>query len=121
MIAAATFADIMEEAGQHQQLRFFDLLPGRVGDGYLRRLVGPYLTEVAEQKERVLIHGIYMEEVVLDASSNASESGEYARQNATLLHHFEAAISAVRLGENGEKCFLRNGIMIQITRVNSVP
>ena len=69
----------------------------------------------------MLVNGVNVEKIVLDTSGNLSESGEYSRQNATLLHHFKAAIGALWLGENGEKFPPRNGVAIQVTRVNSAP
>ena len=87
MVAAAPLGDVVEQAGQQQQLRLAQARPDFVGDA--EALVDDARGEarqVPQHCQRVLIDGVHMEQVELHAAGDARERRNPAPQHAQARH-----------------------------------
>ncbi|KAG1252211.1 hypothetical protein G6F68_011888 [Rhizopus microsporus] len=87
MVAATALGDVMEQAGQQQQLRLAQAWPHFVRDR--ESLVGTAAGEqadVAQDHQRVLVDGVDMEQVELHAPTDLGERGNPLPEHAQPRH-----------------------------------
>ena len=84
MVAAAALGDVVEQAGEQQQLRLAQRGPYRVRDreAFVRLAAAGELGEVAQHRQRVLVDGVDVEQVELHAPGNLRERGDPAPEHA---------------------------------------
>ena len=87
VVAPPTLGDVVEESRQVEELQLGDA----PGDGAAQWELGVVLrdgeaTQVAQQGEGVLIHGVDMEEVVLHTPHDVGEGRDIGRQHPVAVH-----------------------------------
>ena len=91
MVATASFCDVMEQAGQKQQVWIFKLADQAAAQGKLVRIFGQRCAaQIAHHHQDVFVHGIDMEQVVLHLSHDTAESRQVTPQNVHLVHAAQA-------------------------------
>src|SRR4030095_9290875 len=117
MVAAATLGDIVEQAGEVENL------PAReVGNEpraeriFVRMLRLGETAQVADDHQNVLVHRIHVEEVMLHLADNAAKSGKLIAENAVLVHPPQLVRLAARLAEDLQEA-LPVGWIAEATRV----
>src|SRR4029453_11578451 len=101
MVAAATLGDIVEQAGEVENLPAREVGNEPRAERILVRMLRLGETaQVADDHQNVLVHRVHVEEVMLHLADNAAESGKVIAENAVLVHPPQLVRLTARLAEN---------------------
>src|SRR5690606_35232704 len=103
------FGDIVHQAGNVKELRFFDDLENFIAEGMLGSMFFQReSSEIADDEERVLVDRVNMEEIVLHTANDAAEGWKVRRQNPVAVHPSQLMRDTAGLTQNFHKkpaCF----------------
>ena len=95
MVAVTPLADVVVQPGQVDQLRLGQAAHDLAGQWeFLRNLGVLQLAQVLDQVERVRIHRIDVEQVVLHLPDDMAELGQVAAEDAVAVHATQVAVNA---------------------------
>ena len=86
MVAAAALGDVVEQPGQQQHVRLAQARPDLVGDAESFVGLAREAVQVGQHRQRVLVDGVDVEQVVLHAPRDLAEGRQVARQHAQAGH-----------------------------------
>ena len=104
MVATASFADIVEQAGNPQQVQLGQLMDQIGGHREVVLCLG--LAEAVQkfqQAQGVGVHRIDMEQIVLHQPHRAAELRQVLAENAVAVHTPQLAGDVTRRAHNGHK------------------
>ena len=95
MITATTLADVVIQAGEVNQLGFWQLVDQLAGQReFLRQLRPAELAQVLDQVEGVRVDRIDVEQVVLHLPNDMAELRQITAENAVAVHPPQVAVNA---------------------------
>ena len=100
MVAAASFGDVVEHAGDIQHFR-----TGEIVDEFAAKRIFVFVyrqretAQVAHHHQDMFVHGIDVEEVMLHLPDDAAEGGQVAPQDIQVVHAPQRMGQALRLAE----------------------
>src|SRR5712691_6267286 len=104
VIASAAFGDVVEDRGDVQQPMALEAGDETAAQWILvRKLEHREAAHVAHDGEDVLVHGIYVEKIVLHLADDAAEGGQIPSQDAVLIHSPKFVHDAPRLLQQGKE------------------
>ena len=97
VVATAALADVVVEAGDVDQLGLGQLVHDLAGQREFLRQLRPFqLAQVLDQVERVRVHRIDVEQVVLHLPDDMAELRQVAAEDAVAVHPAQVAVNALR-------------------------
>src|SRR5665213_1007739 len=100
MIAAAALADVMEEPRQVQHLLAREIVDQTGAQRiFVRMLRLGETTQVADDHQRVLVHRVHVEKVVLHLADDAPEHRQIRAEDARQVHPAQCVRQSTRLTE----------------------